>query len=120
MILVVSSRSLSIALQQNLPPVELRVGLQSMWLHATKRAAREAWEKILLDELFLFSGGLEGAWSSDAGWTKTVPRGTSHRENGHPRAGVFSRDGRVSSDDADLLQILVLVDISSIFVCGCS
>lgn len=88
-----------------------------MWLRA--KAAKAAWERILLDELFLFSGGLEGAWSCAEGWTEKaggteelpVPAGgrrhlneehtsekqmqcSAEREDG--RTGVLLEDSQVS------------------------
>lgn len=40
-----------------------------MWLEARTRAAITSWEKIILDEIFVFCGGQEGSWSNDDGWT---------------------------------------------------
>lgn len=87
-----------------------------MWLRAKARAAKASWERILLDELFLFSGGLEGAWSCADGWTdntgteelpagdrrcsneehtsETQKRCSAERENG--RTGVLLEDSQVS------------------------
>lgn len=80
-----------------------------MWLAHTKTRAARAWEGILLDEIFLFAGGVEGAWSNDEGWmksegTKANPclhkdrRNTSSLTTGddrRERTGVISRDGKV-------------------------
>lgn len=88
-----------------------------MWLRA--KAAKAAWERILLDEFFLFSGGLEGAWSCADGWTEDaggteelpVPAGgrrhpiegdTSEKQKQHSaeredgRTGVLLEDSQVS------------------------
>lgn len=61
------------------------------WLQRRAQAIKESWERILLEELFVFSGGLEGAWVTSSGW---IPG----KELGHNdgRTGVTYRQGRVS------------------------
>lgn len=70
-----------------------------MWLRTKARAAKAAWEKILLDELFLFSGGLEGAWSCADGWTDHVELPAEGRR--WPREGITSekKQGAAEGDD---------------------
>lgn len=92
--------------------------LAAMWLQAKARAAKAAWERILLDEFFLFSGGLEGVWSCADGWTEDAgttgelvpPRGRRHPNEEHTgekqrwcsaerenaRTGVLLEDSQVS------------------------
>lgn len=62
------------------------------WLQRRAKAIKERWERILLEELFLFSGGLEGAWTTSSGW---VPG--KELQHNTDRTGTTYRQGRVSS-----------------------
>lgn len=60
------------------------------WLQRRTQVIKERWERILLEEFFVFSGGLEGAWVTSSGWVKELQRNND-------RAGVSYRQGRVST-----------------------
>lgn len=62
------------------------------WLRRKTQVIKESWERILLEELFVFSGGLEGAWVTSSGWVS----GKELQQN-NDRAGVSYRQGRVSN-----------------------
>lgn len=69
------------------------------WLQKRLHAAKESWEKIVLDEVFVFSGGLEGSWRRDDGWGIThrtkasTPGEDAHGEKA--RIGVLLEGERV-------------------------
>lgn len=72
------------------------------WLQRRTHAIKESWERILLEELFVFSGGSEGTWLTVAGWIPS--KDTRQRTN--DRAGVLLEDGRVSlSSNKVILRI---------------
>lgn len=63
------------------------------WLQRRAQEIKKSWERILLEELFVFSGGLEGAWvTTSPGW---IPGKELHHND--DRAGVTFGRGRVSS-----------------------
>lgn len=82
------------------------------WLRRKTQVIKESWERVLLEELFVFSGGLEGTWVTSSGW---VPGKESQHNN--DRAGVSYRQGRVSNLPLviiDKLQTVVGVDESTL------
>lgn len=66
------------------------------WLQRRAQVLKESWERILLEELFVFSGGLERqnkkTWLMVAGWIPNKDTRQRHSD----RAGVLLEDGRVS------------------------
>lgn len=62
------------------------------WIQKRTQAIKESWERVLLEELFVFSGGFEGAWLTVAGWIPTEDT----RQQNNDRAGVLCEGGRVS------------------------
>lgn len=93
--------------------------LAAMWLRAKARAAKAAWERILLDEFFLFSGGLEGAWSCADGWTEDagtteelVPAGGRR----HPNEEHTSDKQRRCSAEREDARTGVLLEDSQVSV----
>lgn len=64
------------------------------WLQKRAQAIKERWERILLEELFVFSGGLEEAWVTSSGWVSC-----KELKQNNDRVGVSCRQGRVSTLD---------------------